>query len=363
MEEYNEVFGKEERNTEQDKCPACGANMSFDPGTQTLYCEHCGTHIEIERDKNIEEIAIEKAFDEGEKWNDETTVVRCENCGATVVMEAGTVAKSCPFCGASHVVETDEIPGIKPNVVIPFKFTEDDAVKTCTSWAKKKLFAPTKFKKRLNTENVSGLYFPCFTFDSNTFSAYQGRLGKYYTVTVGTGKNRRTVTKVRYFYVKGDWQRLFDDVTIAVSERINQKLMNKFMPFDYTSACVYDSKFLSGFMANHYEKDIHTSWKEAKDGMDAVIRQEIIRSYNADVVDYLNISTTHQNVTYKYVLLPVYVGNYRFKKKLYNFYMNGSTGKVVGKYPLSAIKVGIAALLAAGILTGIIFLIKYIMTS
>ncbi len=347
MNEYNETYGKRDVETEQIKCERCGANMIFDPGTQTLYCEHCGNHREIEHDKDVREIDINKAFEEGELWNREAVVFRCDNCGAKVVLESGVVAKKCPFCGASHIMQADEMPGIKPNAVVPFAFTVQQAVERCVNWAKKKFFAPSKFKKRLDAENVSGLYFPCFTFDSRTASNYLGRLGKRYTVTVGSGKNRRTETRIRYFSVQGSYEQLFDDIMIAVSEKVNQKLMKKFLPFDMASACVYSDKYLSGYMANHYEKDVKASWQEAKDTMDAIIRRNIVSQYNADVVDYLNVSTVHNNVTYKYLLLPIYVGNYRFNKKLYNFYMNGSTGKVVGKYPVSPLRVALVSVLGA----------------
>lgn len=347
MDEYNETYGKREVDTEQIKCDRCGANMIFDAATQTLYCEHCGNHREIERDTQVREIDINKAFEQGELWNREATVFRCDNCGAKVVLESGVVAKKCPFCGASHIMQSDEIAGIKPNAVVPFSFTLKQALDRCITWAKKKFFAPSKFKKKLEAENVSGLYFPCFTFDSSTNSNYFGRFGQRYTVMVGSGKNRHAETRIKYFSVRGNYDKSFDDILIAVSEKVNQKLMKKILPFNMASACVYDDSFLSGYMANHYDKDIKTSWQEAKATMDNIIRNEIIRKYNADVVDFLNVNTIHNAVTYKYMLLPIYVGNYRYNKKLYNFYMNASTGKVVGKYPVSPLRVALVSILGA----------------
>ena len=42
---------------------------------------------------------------------------------------------------------------------------------------------------------------------------------------------------------------------------------------------------------------------------------------------------------YKYVLLPVYVGNTEYKNKKYELLINGQTGKVYGKAPKSPWKV------------------------
>lgn len=55
-------------------------------------------------------------------------------------------------------------------------------------------------------------------------------------------------------------------------------------------------------------------------------------------------------MTYKYVLLPVYVGHSTWRQKLYNFFVNGETGKVTGKAPVSPLKVlGVVLLCAAAV--------------
>ena len=109
-------------------------------------------------------------------------------------------------------------------------------------------------------------------------------------------------------------------------------------------------------MAYGSDKPLQAGWDEAKDTMDADIRRAILRRYNADYVGSLNVSTQHSNVTYKYVLVPVYIGNYTFRKKLYNVFVNGSSGKVYGKAPLSPLRVGILGLLIAAVCVGICFL-------
>ena len=83
--------------------------------------------------------------------------------------------------------------------------------------------------------------------------------------------------------------------------------------------------------------------------MSNILRQRILRHYDYDVVDYLSVSTKHENVTYKYVMLPVYVGNFTFRQKLYNFFVNGTTGKTYGKYPKSGFKIGTLILLGLGL--------------
>ena len=80
-------------------------------------------------------------------------------------------------------------------------------------------------------------------------------------------------------------------------------------------------------------------FKDAKETMDANIRRAILRDYSYDVVDYLKVTTTHEKVTYKYVLLPVWFGTLEYLQKKYRFVINGESGKLSGKFPVSILKV------------------------
>lgn len=337
------------------KCPSCGGNMVFDPATQQLYCEHCGGRVDFEKDDKVKEIDIEKAFEAADKWDD-TVTVRCDNCGAKVVISSSEVSTTCPYCGTAQIKKTEEIAGVRPNAVYPFTVTKDQAREYAKKWCRKRLFAPRKFKKQIAAENMKGVFQPCFTFDSETSSYYQGRLGKTRTRTVGSGKNRRTETYIEWRSVSGCFDRFFDDVTIAASSEFDQKKLDKVMPFNPSTITVYEKKYLAGYYANHYDKDIRDAWVEAKTIMDGVIRKAIIAQYDCDVVDYLNVQTEHDDVTYKYVLMPVYFLTYKYKKKYYGVYVNGNTGKVAGKTPVSFWRVLIAVLLGLGVVGGLIYL-------
>ena len=343
--------------TDSVKCQSCGGTMIFDPDTQTLRCEHCGNTVDFAKNREVKENDINEGFDKAEKWDPkEQAAYRCENCGATIVVSAEETATLCPFCGTSHIVKAGSFEGLRPQAVIPFKFGEDKASEYCKKWAKSRIFAPRKFKKTLTRENMRGVYEPCFTFDSDTVSAYSGRVGYRRTRTVGSGKNRRTETYIEYRYISGTYGKFFDDVLVANNSGFNQKSLNSLAPFKTGDACVYEHKYLSGFVANGYDKDLKTGWEDAKRIMDADIRSSIKNSYNADVVDYLNVSTTHNSVTYKYLLLPVYLTTYKYGKKHYGVMVNASTGKVRGKTPLSPLRVALAVILGAGVLVGLAYL-------
>ncbi len=335
------------------KCERCGGNMIFDPQTQALKCERCGSIEDFEKNTLVNERDIEKGFDEAEQWNNEASLFRCENCGAEVVLKNGDVAADCPFCGTPHVVKCDELPGIKPHAVYPFVLTEEQAAEKAKKWARSKLFAPVNFKKNLQSEKMNGVFLPCFTFDSDTFSKYYGRLGERCTRTIKTNKGMRTETYIRWFNVSGTYGKLFDDVFISCGN-MPQNELEKLLPYRMETLCLYEQEFLSGYAASHYKKDLKDCWKDAKTIMDKELRECILAKYNCSEVDYLNVSTVHNAVTFKYVLLPVYRSNFVYQKKEYHIEVNGNTGKVCGKTPISPLRVLTAVL--AGIAAFVIFI-------
>ena len=348
----NGNIGGANKDTAFIKCENCGGNMVFDPQIQALRCEHCGSVDDFKKDKHVEEHDIEKGFDEAQSWSGEATLFRCENCGAEVIMQSGEVAAKCPFCGTPHIVKTDEMPGIKPQALYPFLLSKEQASEAAKKWARKCIFAPRKFKKTLSHENMNGIYQPCFTFDSNTFSKYAGRIGERRTRTVKTSNGTRTETYIEWRNVSGTISKFFDDVFVSSGDTTQSEL-NKIMPFKTETLCVYEHKFLSGYVANHYKRDLKDCWKDAKNMMDAAIRRAILNQYGCTEVDYLNVSTTHEAVTYKYVLLPVYRTNFNYRKKQYPVTVNGNTGRVSGKTPLSPLRVAIAIILTLALFIGL----------
>ncbi|MBR7160180.1 MAG: hypothetical protein IKD20_03990 [Clostridia bacterium] len=353
----SELFDKEDILVVHDsKCPTCGADLVFSPADNMLKCEHCGTQKQIQVSMAREKIFDEADFLGVEDWA-ESKAYKCVNCGAITTLLKGQIATQCPFCGAPRVIEDEGHVGVKPNAVVPFRIDKISAKAHYDKWIKSRLFAPSKLKKNFKVDTMNGVYIPVWTFDANTFSTYYGRLGKRYTTTVGTGKNRRTVTKIRYFSVSGSLSREYDDVTVEAGDRIDQKIYDKIAPYDTNNSVEYDGKYMLGFMAEKYTLDLNEGYHIAQEIMSDDIRSAIISQYDADVVDYIDINTEYSAVTYKYVLLPMWICTYKYGKKVYTFYTNGESGKSYGKTPLSPWRVGLAILLGLAALVGIGYLV------
>ena len=356
---YPEFAEPESAATETAKCPSCGANLAYDPESGGMKCPYCGEVVRIDAERSVENDMTKLFAARANTWGTETKVFRCVNCGATTVIGKGEISKACAYCGASNIVEEKEMSGMRPDSVLPFTITKEDAKNAATTWAKKKIFAPRKFKKSVTPEEISGNYIPAFTFDADTIGKYHGTLGEYYYETHTVNGKTQQVRKTRYFPIKGTYRMSFDDVLVQASDRVSQKTVGKIEPFDTGNAQKYAAEFLHGFSATQYVRDGKQCWKDAKRIMYDRVKAKVLSQYTYDVVAEFHMDMTYNNVTYKYLLLPLYIGHYLFKKKVYNFFVNGRNGKVAGKVPKSPLKIGAVVAAIIAVIVAIVLLYIY----
>ncbi|MDR0384313.1 MAG: hypothetical protein LBH47_03265 [Christensenellaceae bacterium] len=355
LQTENTLVSKTANETAVSKCDRCGAELVFDAKKQKLSCPHCNNVVEFKID-NAEELKFEANLDKN-TWLLETDVWRCPSCGAKQVVAKKDIAKSCPFCGRTNIVKSKENENItKPNGVLPFQIDKFAAADLALNYAKKKVYAPGFFKKHVSPEEICAMYCPAYTFDADTESVYSGRLGKHYTTT-HRDSNGRTHVRVhtRYFNISGGYNKSFDDVLVQASAIIDGKIAKKIKGFDTNTSKKYDEKFLYGSSAEYATKTGNNCYAEAKSFIDKSIYSGILSKYSYDVVVSLDIKSNFSNIKYKQVLLPLYLGKYYYKDKIYNFYVNGENGTVFGHYPKSGWKIfwtifGVCALIGAGYL-------------
>ena len=167
---------------------------------------------------------------------------------------------------------------------------------------------------------------------------------------VGSGKDRHMETYIDWYNVSGTTDRYFEDVPVEASTQLTQKELNKILPYDTENVEAYNKDYIAGFNAERYDTSLHDGFTIAQGQMDDAIRQQIVSSYGADVVDYLNVDTNYNDTKFRYMLLPLWVCAYKYRKKAYRFIINGRTGKSTGKSPVSPLKVIITILIVLGLI-------------
>ena len=153
-------------------CAGCGGRPVWDPESGKLKCPYCGHFTDVPADETKpEEYPLEAAPTAAQQdWGEKKRVVRCQGCGAETVLGAEETATLCPFCGSPHVLEDQAAAGIAPESVLPFKIPQKHAVSAFRKWLKKRWFAPGKAKKMATLGQISGVYLPHWTYDSDTTS-------------------------------------------------------------------------------------------------------------------------------------------------------------------------------------------------
>lgn len=365
FENESQVETKTVEQTEVNQCASCGGNTVYDPSSGTLKCPFCGDEQEIEKtQKNtVEHSFLEALEKEDHSWDDEKRVFKCENCGAETVLDKDKVADFCSFCGSSHIASSDHHAGIKPALVVPFQVSREEAVAKFKAWMKKRYFAPTKLMQSYQLNKMSGAYVPYWTFDSQTNSSFVVRIGTYYYVTethtvIEDGKSkqvRKQVRKIRWRTERGRYSEFFDDVLVKASRNVASGIIDKIEPFRLDGLIDYKSEYLSGFLAERYSIPLKEGWSDARTIIDRRIESGIQGQVYGDVVQVVSVSTDYKNITYKHILLPIWISSFHFNNKVYRFLVNGQTGKVSGKSPISVVKVTILSVVVIAVIAILIF--------
>ena len=353
---------------QQFPCKQCGSQLVYEPGSAHLTCTYCGFKnlITSEDAPAIRELDfdhhLELAASEAETM--EVMAILCTSCGAETTLNPNVVSDICPFCD-TPLVQTKHTEKIfKPQGVVPFKLSKDDSVDAYRKWLRGLWFAPNKLKDLALEEHFTGVYYPFWTYDSDTFTRYSGQRGDYYYTTkrYQANENGRMVTKhkqvrhTRWSKRRGAVENVFDDVLVAASKSVAHFYTKKLEPWDLDELEPYTDAYLSGFKAESYSILLDHAFKEAQHIMDGVIVQSIYRDIGGDEQRINRKETTYDDVTFKHILLPVWINAYHYNDKVYRFMVNGATGRVHGERPYSAIKI-FFAILGALLLAAVIAII------
>jgi predicted RNA-binding Zn-ribbon protein involved in translation (DUF1610 family) len=342
-------------------CTQCGADLRFQPGQTQLVCDHCGHVQEIatpaprQKARALGEIALARglAQDLGDDISEEVRATSCPNCGAVIEFQGANHAQDCPFCATPVVVDTGTHRHIKPQAVLPFEISENQARAALTRWLGSLWFAPNRLLDYTRKGRaMAGIYVPFWTFDAATASRYSGQRGEHYyetrTVTVNVNgrseQRQEQVRHTRWYPASGQVARDFDDLLVMASTSLPPRLGAELTPWDLTRLQPYSPEFLAGFQAEGYTVALADAHQSARAQMARVIERDVRRAIGGDEQRISAIDTRHSDETFKHILLPVWTAAYKYNGKSYRFVVNGQTAEVQGERPYSWWKIGFAVL-------------------
>lgn len=349
MDEFNMNIVETKEETDR-KCPQCMGVMDFDPATGNLHCPYCGYEETIKTEKNTPKKAQELDFNTAEftankDWGVQTKTVLCKSCGAESIYDALQTSAVCPFCGSNQVMDQNDVDTIAPGGVVPFSISDKQASELFHKWIKKKFFCPKLAKNSAKPDRFKGIYLPYWTFDTQTYSTYSGEYGIDHT---RKDRNGNTHVETEWHQTSGKYNEFIDDELVAATGDQDKHIMRALEPFDTAKNKAYKPEYIAGFAAERYSVGLKDAWaiamKSIRSKLNNHVADKIRKDHRADRTRNVRLTTSFNNITYKYLLLPVWISNFKYNDKVYQFMVNGQTGKISGKTPISVPKVVITVI-------------------
>ena len=325
------------------QCPQCSAPLVWQ--ADALRCENCGAEYKPEDMQALYEILAENEAGGYElNWQnaehtaqfgaEEAANMRaytCPGCGASIVTDKTTAATRCVYCGNNAMMPENFEGGLRPDVIIPFSITREQAEKTLRAHFEKKPLLPADFRRACRVEDVTGLYVPYFLFDCEADARATYRATRVRSYTRGDWH----ITDTSHYYVERCARVTFDRVPVDAIKRVENVLTEAVEPFEYASCRRFDAGYLAGYQADCRDQQPQECAPRANERMktsaEAALRATVA-GYTTVAEQTSGVRLAHGDV--EYAMLPVWLLNVCYGDQVFPFAVNGQTGKLVGELPV-----------------------------
>lgn len=348
------------------QCPACTGPLHYSAKSGKLACDYCGSSFDVAEiealyaRKEAEAAAAKQAADAkaeaaqaakaeaaeadaasggwdtsdlSRDWGAEADGLRvysCPSCGAELICDQSTAATACPYCGNPAIVPGQFSGALRPDYILPFRLSKDDAVQALRAHYKGKPFLPRSFTSANHIEQIQGVYVPFWLFDGGAEGAASYRASN--TNVYETGDYE--ITETRHYHVVRAGSLAFEKIPVDASSKMPDDHMDSIEPFDYAQLRPFSTAYLPGYLADKYDVTIDDS----RDRADMRCRETLAQALRDTVTGYGACVTEREDIALRrgkvhYALLPVWMLSTKWRGQDFLFAMNGQTGKLVGDLP------------------------------
>ena len=294
--------------------------------------------------------------------------ISCQSCGANLLVEPQMLTAICPYCASPSIIQrppTENRP--TPVFTIGFVVTEKRAVEAVTNWVRRSsLFAKAAFRKAV-PELTRGVYLPAYLYNAVAESTYDADIGENYTETetyTTTDKDGKTVTRTRTV-VKTEWRKLQGrhvsyilDVVVTASKGVSNPALEAIEPFDLRALRRYTPKMIAGWLAEEPSRTQDECFQFAHGEAVEEVGKKLKGFMPGDSYRNLQYQTNVSQESIDLVLFPIWTFAVRYdeSKPPVQILVNGQTGRVGGKVPISPVKVTIAVVIVLLIILAVALL-------
>lgn len=348
------------------QCPACTGPLHYSAKSGKLECDYCGSSFDVAEiealyaRKEAEAAAAKQAADAkaeaaqaakaeaaeaaaasggwdtsdlSRDWGAEADGLRvysCPSCGAELICDQSTAATACPYCGNPAIVPGQFSGALRPDSILPFRLSKDDAVQALRAHYKGKPFLPRSFTSANHIEQIQGVYVPFWLFDGGAEGAASYRASNTNVFVSGDYE----ITETRHYHVVRVGSLAFEKIPVDASSKMPDDHMDSIEPFDYAQLRPFSTAYLPGYLADKYDVTIDDS----RDRADTRCRETLAQALRDTVTGYGACVTEREDIALRrgkvhYALLPVWMLSTKWRGQDFLFAMNGQTGKLVGDLP------------------------------
>jgi DNA-directed RNA polymerase subunit RPC12/RpoP/ABC-type cobalt transport system substrate-binding protein len=335
-------------------CPKCDAPIAYEEadGGKAIKCTNCGADV----------LAIEAA--------EKLISLKCAGCGGAIDLRPGMTEAVCQYCGASYLLPPSVAPATKadvPEYLVPFKIFQSNMLEHLNEWLDSGVFTASDADKAATVVKVTAKYVPYYICNCEANSSWSGQNSTthYRTVTKTRvdSQGRRQSYQAQEPYKQ--WHHASGShaghyrVAIVASPAISQEDADSLIG-DVGNFTGDEGALPFGQSAREDNYPVEQATFDSQEARRrAKMKIEVLeRSACESQVERLDsCSTSLSDLTARLSYHPIWWVTYNYKAKPYNCIMDGSTGAVTGKKPISKTKVVIAIVLAVIVLIIIIIII------
>jgi DNA-directed RNA polymerase subunit RPC12/RpoP len=319
-------------------CSQCGGRMAYDPATRRLVCESCG-HSRLLADEFTSGDAETPILGllhtrEAHTWAAAVHEVECEKCGAhTIELEPGKT-QICPYCGSSQLIASEQLESLlEPQAIAVFRIEPLEALRQARGWLNTGLFAPDGMLQEARRLQLRPAYYPFWTFDGGVEIRWTAEVRENYAYSSNQQPEWHTVSGVS--------NEFFDDVMIPGVSALSRAELAAIAPFNLKDMIDFDPTKIAGWTTLAYDVSLSAASLLAREQ----VLKKLVPRIRANVEpgrekqDVRIGAGNWSGVTYRHILLPLWIGTYFYNGVEYHVLVNGQTGKVGGEKPRDRLKV------------------------
>ena len=311
-------------------CPNCGSDLFFNPKTGALTCKYCESNFYLPTSsKNAVTVRQYSVGFHPSVLNKSLNSYKCKACSRVYFMTTEGRSSRCPNCGNGDIELTEE-PGFCADGVVPFKITKEEASKAMRDYLKNNGKIPKELRKMAENQKMMAVLIPVWNFSFNLYASYTANesllqkdsYGMYYSINNP---------------IFGDREKRIASADECATEGEDNSFLELFDESDYASIVPYCPEYSFGYRVDPITKDIHSFYDDVVEREEKKFKKEITRELLARKTSTheINVSCKADDVFFNFTYVPVYLNVFKYKKKIYNIFVSGTTGKVGGKTPVS----------------------------